>query len=85
MKDKVKEPTWENVAAYCRQNGMDLTAYGCTTYEDKLQTYDLYSLTISEVEIDCLTGEYKVKTCSCSMAQLNTHLNVNQNPPLGPF
>ena len=60
IKAKVENPTWENVAAYCKKNGMDLTAYGCTTYADGLKSYDLHSMAVSEVEIDCLTGEYKV-------------------------
>ena len=60
VKEKLGNPTWEELIAECRKSYMNLTAEYVTTPADKIQDYDIWGLTASEVEIDCITGEYKV-------------------------
>ncbi|CAG7723046.1 unnamed protein product [Allacma fusca] len=60
IKQKLENPTWELLVAECVKAGIDLTSYYNTTYSDQLKDYAVWGLTACEVEVDCLTGEYKL-------------------------
>ena len=60
IKETLKDPSWETLVSEANKIGVDLTSYYNTTFKDKLKDYDIWGLTAAEVEIDCLTGEYKV-------------------------
>ncbi|CAG7828319.1 unnamed protein product [Allacma fusca] len=60
VKDQMKNPTWEQLIATCGKVGIDLTASHMYSSADPVKTYDIWGLTVSEVEIDCLTGEYRI-------------------------
>ncbi|XP_021947093.1 xanthine dehydrogenase/oxidase [Folsomia candida] len=60
VRQEVKDPTWEKVVTACYNKHIMLTAQ----YEDKpgddLKGYDIWAVCLTEVEVDVLTGEYKI-------------------------
>ncbi|CAG7822112.1 unnamed protein product [Allacma fusca] len=60
VKEKLGSPTWQQLTAECKKLGMDLNSNYVTTYADQLKPYGVWGICASEVEIDCLTGEYRI-------------------------
>jgi xanthine dehydrogenase/oxidase len=58
--EKLEKPSWENLIKEAHNAKVKLTASYTPTGKDDLKGYDVWVLTLSEVEIDVLTGEYKV-------------------------
>jgi len=58
--EKMENPTWENLIAEANKAKIDLTASYTPGPNDNLKGYDVWAIVASEVEIDVLTGEYKM-------------------------
>ncbi|XP_021958024.1 xanthine dehydrogenase [Folsomia candida] len=58
--EKLENPTWEQLIAAAHQAKIDLTASYTPGPKDDLKEYEVWALALAEVEIDVLTGEYKV-------------------------
>ncbi|XP_035713400.1 xanthine dehydrogenase/oxidase isoform X1 [Folsomia candida] len=59
VKATLDNPTWEETAMACYKAHVLLTAH----HQDKLddvQPYDIWGVTLTEVELDVLTGEFKI-------------------------
>lgn len=52
-------PTWEELITAAYNANVDLQAHGFVSVADG-QTYNIYGMALSEVEIDVLTGEFEV-------------------------
>ncbi|ODM86666.1 Xanthine dehydrogenase/oxidase, partial [Orchesella cincta] len=60
IKDKSKGAKWEKIVKLCNKAGIHLAATYMPGPQDKLNSYDIWVVNATEVEIDCLTGESKV-------------------------
>ncbi|XP_035702304.1 xanthine dehydrogenase/oxidase isoform X3 [Folsomia candida] len=58
--EKLENPSWEKLIAAAYQAKIDLTASYTPGPKDDLKGYQVWALGLAEVEIDVLTGEYKV-------------------------
>ncbi|OXA54699.1 Xanthine dehydrogenase [Folsomia candida] len=59
IRQEIKDPTWEKVVTACYNKHILLTAQ----YQDipgELKGYDIWAVCLTEVELDVLTGEYKI-------------------------
>ncbi|XP_067656038.1 uncharacterized protein [Haliotis asinina] len=60
VKAKMSNPTWQQLAATCYAQGVDLSAR-CATYPTgDFSDYNIYGATCTEVEVDILTGENQI-------------------------
>jgi len=58
--EKMENPSWEALIAAAHQAKIDLTASFMPVPDERLKGYNVWALALTEVEIDVLTGEYKV-------------------------
>jgi len=58
--EKLENPSWEKLIAEANKAKIDLTASHMPGPSDNLKGYDVWAIALTEVEIDVLTGEYKV-------------------------
>jgi len=58
--EKMEEPDWEKLIKEAHSSKVNLTASYVPTAKDDIQGYDVWVLAVTEVEIDVLTGEYKI-------------------------
>lgn len=52
-------PTWEKLITAAYNANVDLLAHGFSSFADT-QSYDVYGMALSEVEVDVLTGQFDV-------------------------
>jgi len=60
IRDTLENPSWEVLVAHCNTLGIELSAFHSQGPADGLKGYHVWALNLTEVEIDVLTGEYKV-------------------------
>ncbi|KAI5646277.1 molybdopterin-binding domain of aldehyde dehydrogenase domain-containing protein [Phthorimaea operculella] len=61
IKDKMTNPTWKELIKKAGEELIDLTAsYMMTNKEKDLSSYNAYTVTILETELDVLTGRYEI-------------------------
>ncbi|CAL8069378.1 unnamed protein product [Orchesella dallaii] len=58
--EKLENPTWEKLIEQAHAAKVNLTASYLPTGKDDLKGYDVWVVCANEVEIDVLTGEYKI-------------------------
>ncbi|ODN05821.1 Indole-3-acetaldehyde oxidase [Orchesella cincta] len=58
--EKLENPSWEKLIADAHAAKVKLTATYTPTAKDDIKGYDVWVLNVTEVEIDALTGEYKI-------------------------
>jgi xanthine dehydrogenase/oxidase len=58
--EKLEDKSWENLIKQAHAAKVKLTASYTPTAKDDIEGYDVWVLNVTEVEIDVLTGEYKV-------------------------
>jgi len=57
---KMDKATWEELIAACHDANVDLRATFLHTPLDPPKPYDIWGINAAEVEVDCLTGEFKI-------------------------
>jgi len=57
IKEKMPEADWKTLIEQCFNSNVDLTARHYYTPDDKISGYIIHGATVSEVEVDVLTGE----------------------------
>jgi len=60
IKDAMKKYSWKELIRLSNQASIDLTASHMASLLDGVKTYDIWVANLAEVEIDCLTGEYRI-------------------------
>jgi len=60
IKEKMKDAAWEKLVSACYDEGIDLRAQYWPSARDQLKGYDVFGVNLTEVEVDMLTGEYKI-------------------------
>ncbi|XP_028039591.1 xanthine dehydrogenase/oxidase-like [Bombyx mandarina] len=61
IRSKMPDATWQELIAKAFEENVDLQAHGFVNRNDVVaQKYNIYGITLSEVLIDVLTGEYEV-------------------------
>ncbi|CAG9582953.1 unnamed protein product [Danaus chrysippus] len=60
IRNQMVNPTWEQLIKKAHQMDVDLQVHAIVTKKD-IKTYTLYGVTLAEVEIDVLTGEWEIK------------------------
>ncbi|CAH0562395.1 unnamed protein product [Brassicogethes aeneus] len=61
IKDKLDNPTWEEIVKQCYFDFIDLTAMGMYSKNDEeLGGYNVYGVCAAEVELDVLTAQYTI-------------------------
>ncbi|XP_035716457.1 xanthine dehydrogenase/oxidase-like [Folsomia candida] len=60
LRQEIKDPTWENVVTACHNQNILLTAQYQDKPGDELKSYDVWAVCVTEVDVDVLTGEYKI-------------------------
>ncbi|CAL8096700.1 unnamed protein product [Orchesella dallaii] len=58
--EKLENPSWEKLIAEAHAAKVKLTASYTPTAKDDIKGYDVWVLNVTELEIDVLTGEYKI-------------------------
>ncbi|CAH2090017.1 unnamed protein product [Euphydryas editha] len=59
VRSQMVNPTWEQLTKRAFEMDIDLQVHGFVNTAD-VQTYDIYGVTLAEVEIDVLTGEWEI-------------------------
>lgn len=59
IRRQMENPTWEELIQRAFTMQVDLQVHGFTSDADA-QEYDIFGVTIAEVEVDVLTGEYEI-------------------------
>lgn len=59
IKDKMKDATWQEIITEAYNSSIDLQAHGFAG-QDVTESYDVYGVTLAEVEVDILTGETEI-------------------------
>lgn len=60
-KDKMPDADWPTLVEACFNSNVDLIARHCYTSKDSLKGYVIHGATVSEVEVDVLTGEKLIR------------------------
>jgi xanthine dehydrogenase/oxidase len=60
IKEKMKGGTWAEITKAAYMEGMDLASHHLPNAADNLKAYNVWGLNLTEVEVDMLTGEYKI-------------------------
>ncbi|KAF2904753.1 hypothetical protein ILUMI_01423 [Ignelater luminosus] len=60
VKDKMKNPTWEELVKECQKEYVELVATYMYSPNEPPQAYDIYGVCITEVEVDILTGIHQI-------------------------
>ncbi|XP_021954654.1 xanthine dehydrogenase [Folsomia candida] len=60
IKEKFKPKTWQELVTLCNKNHVHLSASYMPSPKDNLKEYHIWVVNLTEVEIDVLTGEYKI-------------------------
>ncbi|XP_046967939.1 xanthine dehydrogenase/oxidase-like [Vanessa cardui] len=78
IKDQMINPTWEELIKKAGDELIDLTAtYMMTDKEPELQGYNVFAVTILEVELDVLTGKFQI-----SRADILEDVGLSANPKI---
>ncbi|XP_064073152.1 xanthine dehydrogenase/oxidase-like [Vanessa tameamea] len=78
LKDQMNNPTWEELIKKAGDDLVDLTAtYMMTDKEPELQGYNVFAVTILEVELDVLTGKFQI-----SRADILEDVGLSANPKI---
>ncbi|KDR17215.1 hypothetical protein L798_08320, partial [Zootermopsis nevadensis] len=59
-KEGLKNPTWQHWTLAAYQQNIDMCATHMFTSKDDVKPYDIYGVTIGEVEVDLLTGQHQI-------------------------
>ncbi|XP_069694441.1 xanthine dehydrogenase-like isoform X2 [Periplaneta americana] len=59
-KKDLDNPTWQQWTQAAYKNNIDLCATHLFTTKDDVKPYDIYGVTIAEVEVDLLTGQHQI-------------------------
>ncbi|PNF21137.1 hypothetical protein B7P43_G05077 [Cryptotermes secundus] len=59
-KQSLKNPTWQQWTQAAYEQNIDLCATHMFTPKDDLKPYNIYGVTIAEVEVDLLTGQHQI-------------------------
>ncbi|CAG7720322.1 unnamed protein product [Allacma fusca] len=61
IKKGLEDPSWEELVQKCNQGGIDLRGtYQYSANDVDVKPYDIYGVNLTEVEVDILTGEFKI-------------------------
>ncbi|CAG7835136.1 unnamed protein product [Allacma fusca] len=61
IKKGLEDPSWEELVQKCNQGGIDLRGtYQYSANDADVKPYDIYGANLTEVEVDILTGEFKI-------------------------
>lgn len=59
-KEGLKDPTWQEWTQAAYKQDIDLCATHMFTNKDDVKPYDIYGVTVGEVEVDLLTGQHQI-------------------------
>ncbi|CAL1538889.1 unnamed protein product [Lymnaea stagnalis] len=82
VREKLTNPTWEELIAQAYAGGVNLTAqYWPNPTDHGIPAYNAYSVSCSEVELEVLTGQYQIRQVDylydCGKS-LNPELDIGQ-------
>ncbi|CAG7720323.1 unnamed protein product [Allacma fusca] len=61
IKKGLEDPSWEELVQKSNQSGIDLRGtYQYSLNDPDVKPYDIYGVNLTEVEVDILTGEFKI-------------------------
>lgn len=60
IRKTMTNPTWQELVSKAHLSGVDLSAHHMATQLDGLTNYSIYGVTITEVEIDVITGQHQI-------------------------
>ncbi|KAF2895406.1 hypothetical protein ILUMI_10770 [Ignelater luminosus] len=60
VKDRMDNPSWKELVKECQNQYIELAASHMYNPYDPVQTYDIYSVCATEIEVDILTGIHQV-------------------------
>lgn len=82
VRQKMKDPTWQELVAECYQEGVDLCARYQTNPQDKYDVhYNVYAAVVTEAELDVLTGQSQLNRVDMlydSGESLNPLIDIGQ-------
>ncbi|ODN04993.1 Xanthine dehydrogenase [Orchesella cincta] len=59
IREQLGNPSWQRLVATCNAKGILLTSQ-CQDLQGDVIAYDVWGLTLAEVEVDVLTGDYRI-------------------------
>ncbi|XP_022827043.1 xanthine dehydrogenase-like [Spodoptera litura] len=80
IRDQMDNPTWEELITKAYNDNVDLQAHGYTRTDEKF-AYDIYGVTLAEVELDVLTGEFellRVDLCQDVGQSVSPEIDIGQ-------
>ncbi|XP_025087515.1 xanthine dehydrogenase-like [Pomacea canaliculata] len=82
VRQKMKNPTWQQLVTACYQQGVDLCARFMTNPQDKYDChYNVYGAAVTEAEIDVLTGQSQLLRCDILFdcgESINPEIDIGQ-------
>ncbi|XP_066997187.2 xanthine dehydrogenase [Anabrus simplex] len=60
LKEKLKNPTWKELVAEAYKESVNLSASYMFTAKDDVKPYNIWGVTIAEIEVDILTGQQQI-------------------------
>jgi xanthine dehydrogenase/oxidase len=61
VKKGLDNPSWEELVSQCQKAAIDMRGtYMYTPNDEDVKPYDIYGCNLTEVEVDVLTGEFKI-------------------------
>lgn len=80
IRDKMNNPTWEELIKQAHTDNVDLQAQGFTRTDEE-HMLNVFGVTLAEVELDVITGEFqiiRVDTCQDAGQSINPQIDVGQ-------
>lgn len=80
IRAKMDNPTWQELITQAYNDNVDLQAHGFTRTDEEYP-YPVYGVTLAEVELDVITGEYqtvRVDLCQDAGQSINPQIDVGQ-------
>ncbi|XP_012273308.1 xanthine dehydrogenase/oxidase [Orussus abietinus] len=77
IKKEMKNPTWKELVLAAHLKDVNLCARYMFTSQDNVKNYGIYGVTIAEVEVDILTGQYVIQR-----VDLMEDVGISMNPEI---
>ena len=80
VRDAMDNPTWEELITKAYNDNVDLQAHGFTRTNEEFP-FDVYGVTLAEVELDVLTGQFqmlRVDLCEDVGQSINPEIDIGQ-------
>ncbi|CAB3227927.1 unnamed protein product [Arctia plantaginis] len=80
IRDKMKNPTWEELIKQAHKDNVDLQAHGFTRTDEE-HKLNVFGVTLAEVELDVITGQFqiiRVDICQDAGQSVNPKIDVGQ-------